>query len=591
MTLPASNPKNASNRRSGTPGPTPALKATRTELQEAAGVITDVRNVKDARKVLQGGQYIIPGTHVTTNILSTILLQLSVSTPKPALPLVNAVRAVAFLLDEIAAERTAEAIADAVMAKLKVTLQEIRDATVDIESVTDGLRSSAASNIEAFDGMREDLGELSDKVTQVNHELNDRATPEAAPLPPTIVPPQHATAVTQGNTKSRQLYVQPTPNEEEDPLKDLSEKELVAKANMALDLMGLAASDAPEGTTFVGARRLRTGAIQYQLNLEDAAEWLRDEEVLKSFMEHFGGASIARAQLLYTVAEFVPVTFDPTIEVARENAERSSGLQRGAMVHVKWIKDPRKRKPTQKVAHTIVGFATREAANQAIGQGLYIEGKHISVRKLLPEPKRCLKCQTMGTNHVAANCKSIHDVCANCAGHHRTEQCGLTDHRKFKCSNCQGEEGHGAADRLCPYFRAQLTKFHARIPDTKYKFFPTNEPHTWEMEGSSDLYNNNQDAAWAEGGETQGGWSQVRHSKQRRGAGRLAGGPNGGGGGTTARVDDGGGGTQSRAPTQGGLWGRTAGTRYQAARVPDKGWPAHVKDLTSYFPVIGRLRA
>jgi hypothetical protein len=95
------------------------------------------------------------------------------------------------------------------------------------------------------------------------------------------------------------------------------------------------------------------------------------------------------------------------------------------------------------------------------------------------DPKRCMKCQGIGVNHMAAACKSIHDVCARCAGMHRTDQCGVGSSAEFKCANCH-EKGHGAADRECPIFKAKLAELHAKIPNYAYRFFPTKDPNTWE---------------------------------------------------------------------------------------------------------------
>jgi hypothetical protein len=176
------------------------------------------------------------------------------------------------------------------------------------------------------------------------------------------------------------------------------------------------------------------------------------------------------------VAEFVPVSFNPDVQAVRDVVERNSGLPTGAMVHARYIKAAYKRDTAQKVAHAIVGYGAHETVNHAIEYGLYVDGKLVLMRKLIPEPKQCLKCQTMGTNHIAAQYKSIHNVCTNCAGIHRTETCGLKDRQQFRYSNCNGAKGHGAADRQCLYFLIQLKHLHNCIPDTKYKYFPTNNP-------------------------------------------------------------------------------------------------------------------
>jgi hypothetical protein len=48
----------------------------------------------------------------------------------------------------------------------------------------------------------------------------------------------------------------------------LTEKELVMKTNMALDIMGLQGEDKPDRTRFVGGRKMKAGAI-YKMNSEE----------------------------------------------------------------------------------------------------------------------------------------------------------------------------------------------------------------------------------------------------------------------------------------------------------------------------------
>jgi DNA polymerase sigma len=81
------------------------------------------------------------------------------------------------------------------------------------------------------------------------------------------------------------------------------------------------------------------------------------------------------------------------------------------------------------------------------------------------------------------DCKMEEDTCARCNKKHRTSTCKETDTATFKCSNCMGTNavGHRAADRNCPAFKTELDKLHNRIPDNKYKYFPTNAPRTWSL--------------------------------------------------------------------------------------------------------------
>jgi hypothetical protein len=55
-------------------------------------------------------------------------------------------------------------------------------------------------------------------------------------------------------------------NATDNALDSLSEKDLVARANTTLDLMGMEAADKPPDMVFVGAKKLRNGSVLYQLN-------------------------------------------------------------------------------------------------------------------------------------------------------------------------------------------------------------------------------------------------------------------------------------------------------------------------------------
>ena len=93
--------------------------------------------------------------------------------------------------------------------------------------------------------------------------------------------------------------------------------------------------------------------------------------------------------------------------------------------------------------------------------------------------KWCIKCQGIEVNHNVAECKFIHDVCARCAGMHWIDQYTVAAFGDFKCANCKAR-GHGAADRECPVFKEKLQLLHAKILNYTYRFFPTQDPGTWE---------------------------------------------------------------------------------------------------------------
>ena len=89
--------------------------------------------------------------------------------------------------------------------------------------------------------------------------------------------------------------------------------------------------------------------------------------------------------------------------------ERENDLLVNTICSIRWIKPLERRAPNQCTAHMIIDFFRLAEANLAIKNGLLTLGKRCSSRKLLPEPTRCMKCQSFG-GHYAKECKSLRDT-------------------------------------------------------------------------------------------------------------------------------------------------------------------------------------
>jgi hypothetical protein len=460
-----------------------------------------VNNLKEGRTLLEEKGYLVAGEQIRLEQLSVVLFQLARAIPQTQKTAADSMRAIAYVVEQVATEAAATSIAEAVLAKLTVPIQQIQKAAEFAASAPSDTAQPGSSQSYARAASR-------------------------------TIPPKHAEAITRGDMLERRFLVG---GKDDKSLADLSEKELVSKANTTLDIMESAALGSPEGIRFVGVDVLRSGTVAYHLNNLEAARWIQKEENAKIFMSHFGGASLAKPMLIHALVEFVPLTFDPNLLSAVEGVERNSGLPPKSLLFAKFIKQKERRHSGQTLGHAIFGFSTREAANHAMVHGLYVEGKRVLARKLLPDPRRCTKCQAVGVLHVAADCKFERDVCGRCSENHWTSTCPVTDPKLLKCNNCRDKETwpHTTADRRCPTFVAAVQKLHARTPGSQYRYFVTNDPATWELmpgKGGNDLYSNIQDAMWQNGEDWRGGWTAARQSKGGRGFGRLTGGQWGEGG-------------------------------------------------------------
>jgi hypothetical protein len=505
---------------------------------------SDIRTKEQAVTFLTSKDYLTPGNPINLQVLAHALSQLGSAANKMPKALTDGISSIVVLINDYAAQQLANEIVATVKAQLQehidsfsTNVETMRDA---VEHVTNAAKEITGKLNEFGDGFQESAEQLA----QATHELTEKTADKMADNPTTKavgidqylksyanatrqqIPPAHEAIIAKGDQSAKQILIRKDPKSTDNALASLSEKELVAKANATLDLMDTESLEMPPGTTFVGAKKLRNGNVLYQLNTSDAGNWIKREDVQKEFMENYGGTANMQNKLHYVIAEFVPVTFIENSTFMHAKIEEESSISADTLTfsESKYIKPAHLRKNNQKVAHVTFGFNDRHAANTAIQAGLFVEGKHVSVRKKLTEPRRCLKCQKFG--HFVPDCKADVDTCARCSGQHRTSACDITNTVDFSCSNCVGAnaKGHGAADRNCPAFKTESDRILNRAPDNNYKYFPTSVPRTWLLLNEPDTHimhypqtqsnETRPDATHPSSQQnSQGGWKTTRRGK------------------------------------------------------------------------------
>ncbi|KAJ6467340.1 hypothetical protein C8R45DRAFT_1106101 [Mycena sanguinolenta] len=374
----------------------------------------------------------------------------------------DAMRAVAYLVEGHRVRLALNAIAGDIKQLTRSTWQSDGEAVRD-EDVAQDVRTAAEMLTQTVEQQCKDIWHLTtrleDHITEIESqdallrhrgEAVDAGMEEEAPHAPPHATRSYAGAV---------MVNTATPPVDTYGLANLTEKELVQKANLAWDIAVTALGDstAPANASFVSACRVRSGAIVLHLNTPAAAEWIRVPHRIAAFLAGMEGMSIYRPRSFSYVVEFIPVTFNPELRRAFETIEDSNGLDHGDITQARFIKPLVRRHPDQRSAHAIFGFASAASANHAIRHSLFVDGKRVPVRKLLSGPIRCLKCQIVDTNHIAANCPSVNGL--------------ITDTVRLTAA--------------APVFVEKLQFMLERNPDAKYRFFPMEDPESWENQAES----------------------------------------------------------------------------------------------------------
>lgn len=298
-----------------------------------------------------------------------------------------------------------------------------------------------------------------------------------------VLPASHSRLVAKQEEQRLQVLIGRDSRQPDGLFKDYDEEAILATFTNVIDVLNdrKLLPAAPSGPLIRGVRRLaRSGDICLEMESIEAAEWLSADKVMELVLQELGNAAVAKRRHYQVVAEFLPVNVNIEKGETLRTIEHDSRLPDNCIKGIRWIKPLERRGPRQQTALAIITFNSADAANHAIRHSLYVAKRPIRTRKLLHEPNKCHRCQKVNVEHISHNCKHPTDVCARCAGDHRTKECSVTDPAQYRCANCKGE-GHGSWDKSCPVYEDAVRKVNAQTPANFYKFFVTSDPATWVL--------------------------------------------------------------------------------------------------------------
>ncbi|KAG1828668.1 hypothetical protein EV424DRAFT_1536412 [Suillus variegatus] len=465
------------------------------ELISNPATPSKVIDAATARAELVSKGMLIPAAGATINDLVNALFEFTISTPGVTQLQRDMLRAIAILLGKADHEQKAKKIAETTSFHMTGTIERLEKAVDShegkitaldsfINEVRDSIDSAMSRLEKAVENTTSNATES--QSTQRVEQNGDPGKSYAKALQARLPKPDSST-LARSEAQTRQILIDRKSMDVTSGLKDLTEAELVRKANQALEGMKATGKEVPQDALFTSARKLRHGGVIFEVDSTDTKAWLSCQSTSQDFSENFGGETMIKNRTFQIIAEYVPTTFNPDSSTSLAETEKNSKLQPGSLIKAKWIKPLARRNPNQRSAFCTLSCKDRESANHAIRLGLTIEGCKIAVHKLLPEPTRCLKCQQLTSDHMAATCSQETDTCGTCGLDHRTSECdfGTADPQHHYCINC-GLQGHASWSRDCPCFIERSNKMHGKSEEARYKFFPTeDDPESWEIIGEA----------------------------------------------------------------------------------------------------------
>ncbi|KIM79465.1 hypothetical protein PILCRDRAFT_10302 [Piloderma croceum F 1598] len=294
--------------------------------------------------------------------LALVLFQLAVTAKSTTAA--DGIKSVALILEALETDFHASHVADVVLNKLQNPIDQITNAASEVDRQQEGIREcsgaihGAAEYITeqvdtAADAINEactlvlkqveDLGDIKDKLTVAATKASANPLSYAA-IATSQLSPAHSSLLARGRELQWQIVLDAAPGMPADQgFSNLSEIDLLAKANTAFELMRVGKRNVPEGLRFVGTKKLARGSVVLDLNTMEVATWIRDKDVKNDFIKCFGSMSIVQNCEYKVLVQFVPTTVD-TEDARNINCiESDSGLSQGVIQRMSWAKPLEKR--------------------------------------------------------------------------------------------------------------------------------------------------------------------------------------------------------------------------------------------------------
>lgn len=367
-------------------------------------------------------------------------------------PVLNAIRSVAFLLEEMEESQINSTVKEAFDS-------QITEFTSDMKLLIEDAREKIDMHLKTSE----------EKVNQLinNAMAQPRQTHQSSYASALIAPPPHANprVAAREGIKARQFMLE---GMDDTRLAHMDNVQLKLELNKILLEAGL---EKGKIRSVVGIRN--RGSL-VEMDSDEAAAWFQKTDNRSTFCQKIGPKVESRTRLYNLIAMNVPLTYDADDQSHLSEILEVNNLDKETISATRWAKPVDKRSPEQRTAHLLLSFRNADAANRSITNGIYICNKRCYVEKVKKEPTRCLKCQ--GWNHFAKDCPERDDTCSNCAGNHRTKEC-QTPHAK-RCVSCKKDD-HASWSRDCPTFLKKVDELNERLPENALQYIPTADPWTW----------------------------------------------------------------------------------------------------------------
>ena len=328
-------------------------------------IIEELQDIKDSlegRKYLEKHSLLCPLGEPPTHIsLSTCLHQISAMAGIQK-PVLNAIRSVAFLLEEIEETQISTTVKEALD-------NQIMEFASDIKLLIEDAKDKISHHLKTTED------HTAKEATSTLNPCRQNTTTYASVL---INPPAHANpkiAAREG-IKARQFLIEGVKNSN---FAHLDNTQIKTELNKILSELELPSSRIQSITS------TKNGRTTIEMNTDEAAVWLAKTDNQTKICEKIGNGTKFRARTFNIIAFNVPLAIETNNNEHRLEICEANDLDPNTINSIKWAKSINRRSPNQLMAHLILTINNTNSANRAITNGLKICNKCCHVEKVKRE--------------------------------------------------------------------------------------------------------------------------------------------------------------------------------------------------------------
>jgi hypothetical protein len=320
---------------------------------------SEVKDAQSGKMYLESNLLIPINEPLDMALLSTTLLYIT-QLPNATRPIIEAIREVAFLLEDEHVEKLADSIASRFITAISPKLSSLHTALEEMKHITNTQKQATIMTLDT-------LSQIWDATETLSTKLNSNIAAQCAHSPSLSPLRSYSETLRNGNANSAKVYdalkraevrsrqILLTPIDEH-PLHTNKDTNGSIAQKLQLTLKAISKDEDPL-TIVKSVILLHNNSILFEVNFMQAADWIKQPQTKQALLTGLGLPAEIKDRLHSIIVPYVPISLNITNPTSIGNIKSENSIPPGSITTVRWIKPLQRRAPGQKTAYIVFSFS------------------------------------------------------------------------------------------------------------------------------------------------------------------------------------------------------------------------------------------